>query len=76
MEQQMKICRECKIEKEDDKFRHNTRVCKQCRNKKYNKHFNEKNKSFFQNYYLSNRDDILQKAKDRYYRNKEVEQLL
>jgi hypothetical protein len=76
MEHIMKICRECKIEKEEDKFRHNTRVCRQCRNKKYNTINNQKNKDFIKTYYNINRDKYCKLARDRYYKNKELEQQL
>lgn len=72
----MKVCRECNISKEALKFRHNTRVCKQCRNKKYNKINNEKNKEFFKEYYVSNRFEFCKKSRERYYKNKEIEQQL
>jgi hypothetical protein len=71
-----KVCRGCNIAKAIEKFKPNTRVCKQCRNKKYNTINNEKNKDFFKEYYTSNRDEFCQKARERYYRNKEVEQQL
>ena len=67
MENNMKICKDCKIGKNaliDYQFQ--TRVCRQCRSAKYNK--KRYDSEYFKNYYQLNREKIIANNTNAYYK--------